>query len=107
MLKRVFELFGLATMGVGVYFIVSEHSKNTVCNATEGKFVGLGMSTQCQHVVYAYFGGFVLLAMGALVVIFGLLATRKAAKKRLSAKNPSLASRYQWTDPKNGRTPSP
>jgi hypothetical protein len=103
MLKRFFELFGLVTMGVGVYFIFVEHSKVSVCNATEGKFVGFGVSPACQHVVYAYFGGFILLAAGVLVVVFGLLATRKG-KKRFSAKKPSLASQYQWTDPKTGRS---
>jgi hypothetical protein len=104
MLKRLFELLGLATMGVGLYFVFSEQSKNNACNATEGKFVGAGMSASCQHVVDAYFGGFVLLAVGILVVLFGLLATRKAAKRRLATKH-SLASQYHWDDPKTGRTP--
>lgn len=105
MLKRLFELFGLATMGVGAYVIVSEQSQNNACNAIEGRFVGLGMSATCQHVVYAYFGGFVLLAAGAFVVLFGLLATRKAAKKNNSTKDRSLASQYHWVDPKTGRAP--
>jgi hypothetical protein len=100
MLKRIFELFGLVTMAVGVYFIAFEHSKQSACNATEGKF---GMSAQCQHVVYAYFGGFILLAAGVLVVVFGLLATRKAQHMRLSKRKPSLASQYHLADPKNER----
>jgi hypothetical protein len=99
MLKRAFELFGLAVMGVGIYFVVTQQSKNNACNATEGKFVGLGMSAQCQHVVYAYFGGFVLIAAGALVVLFGLLASRRSKTKRTANKNPSLASQYHWVDP--------
>jgi hypothetical protein len=103
MVKRIFELFGLATMAVGLYFVIREQGKNTACNALEGKFEG--MSASCQHVVYAYFGGFVLLAAGAMVVIFGLLATRKANKNRLTDKNPSLASQYHWVDPKTGRSP--
>jgi hypothetical protein len=105
MLKRLFELLGLATMGFGLYFVVSEQGQNNACNANEGRFAGLGMSATCQHVVYAYFGGFVLLAVGAMVVIFGLLATRKAAKRRLTSRGSSLASQYHWTDPKTGRTP--
>ena len=105
MLKRFFEVFGLIAMFTGVYFIASEHSKQSVCNATEGKYIGFGMSPQCQHVVYAYFGGFILLAAGALVVVFGLLATRRAAKYRHTAKNPSLASQYHLVDPKNARPP--
>src|SRR5580704_13672459 len=105
MLKRLFELFGLATMGVGVYFIVVEHSKQNACNATEGKYIGFGMSAQCQHVVYAYFGGFILLAAGVLVVVFGLLATRRASNNRHASKNPSLASQFHYADPKNARPP--
>src|ERR1700689_5960162 len=105
MLKRIFELFGLVTMGVGVYFIVFEHGKQSACNATEGKYIGFGMSPQCQHVVYAYFGGFILLAAGALVVVFGLLATRRASNNRHASKNPSLASQYHYVDPKNARPP--
>jgi hypothetical protein len=103
MVKRFFELLGLAVMAVGIYFVLSEQTQNDACNAIEGKFVGLGMSAQCQHVVYAYFGGFVLLAAGLLVVIFGLLATRKASNKRQAARNPSLASQYHAVDPKSGR----
>jgi len=45
------------------------------------------------------------MAVGAMVLVFGILATRKAAKKRLSVKKPSLASQYQLMDPKTGRTP--
>lgn len=105
MVKRMFELFGLVIMGFGAYFVASEHSKQSVCNTSVGKYVGFGMSAGCQHVVYAYFGGFVLLAAGALVVVFGILATRKAAKNRIGSKKPSLASQYQWVDPKTGRTP--
>jgi nitric oxide reductase large subunit len=105
MLKRLFELLGLATMGVGLYFVIHEQGQNTACNALDRNFAGLGMNATCQHVVYAYFGGFVLLALGAMVVIFGLLATRKAAKRRLTASHGSLASRYEWVDPRTGRTP--
>jgi hypothetical protein len=104
MVKRFFELLGVVTMGVGLYFVISEQSKNDACNATAGRFDGLGMSAGCQHVIYAYFGGFVLMAAGALVVVFGLLATRKAAKKRVSARNPSLASQYHMVDPKTDRS---
>ena len=92
-------------MAAGVYFVASEHSKQSVCNATVGNYVGFGMSPQCQHVVYAYFGGFILLAVGALVVVFGLLATRRASNRRQVSKNPSLASQFHYADPKNARPP--
>jgi hypothetical protein len=103
MVKRLFEVFGLAVMGVGLYFVFSEHTKNNACNVSGANSVSVGMSPSCQHVVYAYFGGFVLVAAGALVAVFGLLATRKAAKKPL-ANTPSIASQYQWVDPKTGRS---
>ena len=105
MLKRFFELLGLGTMAVGMYFVLLEHQKNNVCNQTEGKFVGFGVTAQCQHVIYTYFGGFILLALGTLVVLFGLLATRKAAKRQTSARHRSLASQYHLTDPKSGLPP--
>jgi hypothetical protein len=104
MLKRFFELFGLVAMGVGVYFIVVERPKQNVCNTSEGKIVGFGMSPQCQHVVYAYFGGFILLAAGALVVLFGLLASRRASNHKPVTKNPSLASQYHYGDHMNDRS---
>jgi glycerol uptake facilitator-like aquaporin len=105
MVKRLFELLGLLTIAAGVYFVVIERTKVNVCNATAGKYVGFGVTPACQRVVYAYFGGFILMAVGAMVLVFGILATRKAAKKRLSVKKPSLASQYQLMDPKTGRTP--
>lgn len=106
MLKRFFELLGLAIMGVGVYFISANENQNSACDAIDGKYQGLGMSAQCQHIVYTYFAGFVLLALGVLVVVFGLLATRKSRKRRLANK-PSLAKNYVWVDPVTGRGPTP
>jgi hypothetical protein len=102
MLKRFFELLGLAVMGVGIYFITANQSKNSVCNAIEGKYQGLGMSPACQHIVYSYFAGFVLLAVGVMVVVFGIFATRKSKKRRLRSK-PSMASQYQWKNLGTGR----
>lgn len=104
MVKRFFEAIGLMVMGVGVYFIVANQSKNDACNAIEGRYRGLGMSPECQHIVYSYFAGFVLLSLGIVVVVFGLLATRKSRKKRLPNKR-SLASTYQWVDPNTPRGP--
>jgi hypothetical protein len=46
----------------------------------------------------------VLLALGAMVVIFGLLSTRKS-KKRRSRRKPSTASTYVWKDPATGKGP--
>jgi hypothetical protein len=105
MLKRFFELLGLVTMGVGLWLVTANESKNTACNAIEGKYKGLGMSTECSHIVYSYFSGFVLLALGVMVVIFGLLSTRKSKKRRLRSK-PSIASNYVWKNPATGKGPT-
>lgn len=59
-----------------------------------------------MHIVWSYFGGFVLLAFSPLVVVFGLLASRRPQKRPRSAKNPSMASTSVWTDPKTGRGPA-
>ncbi len=106
MLKRFFELLGLVTMGFGVYFVKSEQKQNQVCNMQEGHYRGLGVSAACERVVWTYFGGFLLLALGLTVVIFGLLATRRAAKRRTKNRNPSLASQYHPVESANGRSPT-
>lgn len=106
MLKRFFELLGLVTMGFGVYFIGSEQKQNHACNVQESHFHGLGVSTTCQQAVWTYFGGFLLLALGLTVVIFGLLATRRAAKRRSKNRNPSLASQYHAVEHVTGRGPT-
>jgi hypothetical protein len=104
MVKRFFELLGLVTMGVGLWLVITNEHQNHACDAIEGKYRGLGMSTQCSHIVYSYFSGFVLLALGVMVVIFGLLSTRKA-KKRRTKRKPSTASTYVWKDPVTGKGP--
>jgi hypothetical protein len=103
MLKRLFELLGLAVMGVGLWLVIRNEGENTTCNATQ-HYRALGVSAECSRIVYSYFSGFVLLALGLIVVIFGLLSTRKSKKKRLKAK-PSVASTYVWKNPVTGQGP--
>jgi hypothetical protein len=43
------------------------------------------MSAECSRIVYSYFSGFVLLALGAMVVIFGLLSTSKVQEEAFEA----------------------
>ena len=102
MLKRFFELLGLITMGVGLSIISTEHAKNSVCSAGGPSIHRIGVSDSCMHIVWSYFGGFVLLALGLLVVVFGLLASRRPRKRRRSPKNRSIASTWVWTDTKMG-----
>jgi hypothetical protein len=68
---------------------------------------GLGVSPTCERVVWTYFGGFLLLALGLIVVIFGLLSTRRAVKRRSKIRNPSLASQYRAVDRPSERGPTP
>jgi K+-transporting ATPase A subunit len=98
MLKRFFELLGLVTMGVGVYIIESNQKQNQACNVLQAHYRALGVSATCQHVVWTYFGGFLLLALGVIVVLFGLLSTRRAIKRRSKNRNPSLASQFRPVD---------
>jgi hypothetical protein len=104
MVKRFFELLGLITMGVGLWLVIANEGKNTTCNADQ-QYRALGMSTECSHIVYSYFSGFVLLALGVMVVIFGLLATRKSKKRRPRRKQ-SIASTYVWKNPATGKGPT-
>ncbi len=105
MLKRFFELLGPVTMGVGLWLVIANEHKNTTCNA-EQHYRALGMSAECSRIVYSYFSGFVLLALGVMVVIFGLLSTRKSKKRRPKGK-PSTASTYVWKNPATGQGPTP
>jgi hypothetical protein len=107
MLKRFFELLGLVTMGFGVYFVTSNQKQNQACNNMAAHFHGLGVSAECQRVVWIYFGGFLVLALGLIVVIFGLLSTRRSVKRRLRNRNPSLASQYYPVDHAAIRGPTP
>jgi hypothetical protein len=107
MLKRFFELLGLVTMGFGVYFVKSNQKQNQTCNDLAAHFRGIGVSPACERVVWIYFGGFLLLALGLIVVIFGLLSTRRSVKRRLKNRNPSLASQYHPVDHVTGRGPTP
>ena len=105
-LKRFFELLGVSTMGVGLSIIISEHAKNSVCNSSGANIGIFGVSNPCMHIVWSYFGGFVLLALGLLVVIFGLLANRRSTKRRQKVMSASLASTWHWVDPRTGRGPA-
>jgi hypothetical protein len=104
MLKRFFELLGLITMGVGLWLVVANEGKNTTCSATQ-HYRALGMTAECSRIVYSYFSGFVLLALGVMVVIFGLLSTRKSKKRRSRSKR-STASTYVWKNPVTGKGPT-
>ncbi|MEO9180850.1 MAG: hypothetical protein ABI298_04275 [Acidimicrobiales bacterium] len=107
MLKRFFEFIGLVTMGFGVYLVKSEQKQNHACNMQQGHYRGLGVSATCERVVWTYFGGFLLLALGLIVVIFGLLSSRRAVKRQSKNRNPSLASQYHAVDHMTGRGPTP
>jgi hypothetical protein len=104
MVKRFFELLGLVTMGVGLWLVIANEGENTTCNATQ-HYRALGMSAVCSRIVYSYFSGFVLLALGVMVVIFGLLSTRKSKKRRMKTKR-SVASTYVWKNPVTGEGPT-
>jgi hypothetical protein len=104
MVKRFFELLGLVTMGVGLWLVIANEHDNNVCNANQ-HYNANGISSECSRIVYSYFSGFVLLALGAMVVIFGLLSTRKSRKRRLKSK-PSAASTYVWKNPATGKGPT-
>ena len=106
MVKRFFELLGLVTMGAGLWLVIINEHKNSACNATEATLRGSLMTNECSHIVYEYFSGFVLLALGTMVVIFGLLSTRKSKKRRPRSKQ-SIASTYVWKNPVTGEGPRP
>jgi hypothetical protein len=104
MVKRFFELLGLVTMGVGLWLVIANEHKNSACDALQ-QYNAHTITTECSRIVYSYFSGFVLLALGVMVVIFGLLSTRKSKKRRSKGK-PSTASTYVWKNPATGKGPT-
>jgi phage shock protein PspC (stress-responsive transcriptional regulator) len=75
------SLLGLATLGVGIWLIATQGSKNTACNASLGK--QLGMGPVCSRIVFSYFGGFGLIGAGVILLgIAAILMKRKNMRSK-------------------------
>jgi hypothetical protein len=91
MLRGVFGVLGAATTGVGAWMIISEQPKNDACNAshpTAAQLSQLGMSQSCTNVVWVYFGGFALLALGVLIVVVAVSMMRKMKRNKSQMRRP-------------------
>jgi hypothetical protein len=103
MFKRFAVLLGLATMGMGLFLIVVEQSKNTACNANRGHLASYGMSTECIHTVWTYFGGFGLIIAGLIIVLIGFASMRKFADNKVSRHRAHPTEIQLWESAKRGR----
>jgi hypothetical protein len=81
MRRGLVALFGLATLGVGIWLIATQGSKNHACDASLGKQSGMGPA--CSHIVFSYFGGFCLIGMGVVILgISAVLMRRKSMRSK-------------------------
>ena len=105
MFKRFALLLGLATMGVGLYLIAIERAKDSACNAYQGRPASYGMSRECVHVVWIYFGGIGLIVVGLIVVLIGLASMRKFGDNRAPRHREHLTELQLWESGKRGGEP--
>jgi hypothetical protein len=85
MMRRIVAFLGLAIGGVGIWLIVLEQPKNAACNAahpTVSQLTTVGVGTSCTNIVWSYFGGFALVAFGALTVVVASAMGRKIRKNK-------------------------
>ena len=84
-MRRIVAFLGLVTAGVGVWLIIIEQPKNAACNAahpTLGQTSIVGASTACTNIVWSYFGGFVLVAFGALIFVVAMAMMKKTRRNK-------------------------
>jgi hypothetical protein len=85
MMRYIVAFLGLLTAGVGVWLIIDEQPKNAACNAahpTLGQLATVGASSTCLNIVWSYFGGFVLVAFGALTFVVAVAMMRKTRRNK-------------------------
>jgi hypothetical protein len=87
MSRAFFFVVGAALAGVGVWLIVHEQVRNNACNAahaTLGQIGGVGETAACLNVVWYYFGGFALLAIGfiSMVTAVSMMKRRRPGPRR-------------------------
>ena len=105
MFKRFAVLLGLASMGGGLYVIAIEQAKDTACNAHQGRFASYGMSRECVHVVWIYFGGFGLIIVGLIFVLIGLASMRKHGGNRAARRGAHPTGIQLWESARRGKEP--
>jgi hypothetical protein len=83
--RRFVAFLGLATMGVGIWLIAADASKNAECDKNPNvDLTALGAS--CQRIVFSFFGGVALVAVGLLVLLTALALMRRS--RRLAPRQP-------------------
>jgi hypothetical protein len=85
MTRYIVAFLGLVTAGVGIWLIVIEQPKNAACNAahpTLEQLATVGTNSTCTNIVWSYFGGFALVAFGALTVVVAAAMMRKTRRNK-------------------------
>ncbi|HET8990556.1 MAG TPA: hypothetical protein VFN59_05610 [Acidimicrobiales bacterium] len=102
-MRRTTALLGLAVVAVGVWLITRTHAIDASCSTPSNPTLGIGVSTDCQHVVNLYFLGFVLSIGGAVILLLVLVAMAKsdhaARRERARQARQRLSERRSRRDP--------
>jgi hypothetical protein len=78
--KFVF-FFGLLAVAVGVWLVAADQGRVNVCNTGTTKLVGSSVNANCVNVAWSYFGGFILVVGGALLLGFAMLLMAKHSQQ--------------------------
>jgi hypothetical protein len=68
MTRRIAIFLCLASISVGTWLLVKEHSLVSVCRSTTGT-TGVGLNARCLSAVSSYFIGFALVTAGVLFLV--------------------------------------
>lgn len=105
MFKRIGVLLGLAAVGVGLFIIAVNHSKDMACNTGHGPFSNYGVSNRCIHVVWSYFGGFALIVGGLIVILIGLASMRQSARSKRGRRTSHATGIELWESARRFKRP--
>lgn len=75
-------------MGFGAWLIATDGSKNAACNGNSHQITGVG--SYCQTVAFWYFGAFVLVGIGLLIVGFSFLLRKRESRSHRRKKPPEI-----------------
>ena len=104
MRRGIIAVLGLASVGLGVWLIVTEHSRNAACNSRLGFLPGL--SSNCQSVSWYYLGGFALVGLGVVTVVLSMMLNRRERRHRRTRTGPTeLELRASVKPPHSGDQP--
>jgi hypothetical protein len=81
-MRKTFFLLGVATLLVGVWFLLRTTPTNAACSALSSPLTGTGVSPKCQNLLSTYSMGYGLMLSGLMVVLLSLVSMAKRQRRR-------------------------